>query len=80
MPVGVRVVVARAPLSGCRGTMEAYFLERPEGLVSWFLSQVEIQNLVGSFSPRETPNLLCVLDLTARQTAIKSRVVALSLL
>lgn len=65
MPVGVRVVVARAPLSSCRGKMEAYFLECPEGLVSWFLSQVEIQNLVGSLSPREAPNLLCVLDLTA---------------
>ena len=63
MPVGVRVVVARASLSGCRGKMEVNLLECPDGLVSWFLSQVEIQNHVGPLSPQETPEVLCVLKL-----------------
>lgn len=55
--------VAGAALCGCRGEMEACFLECPDGLVSWFLSQVENQNRVGALCPR-APNLLCVLDLT----------------
>ena len=56
-------MVARAALSGCRGKMEVNLLECPDGLISWFLSQVEIQNHVGPLSPQETPEVLCVLKL-----------------
>ena len=43
--------------------MEVNLLECPDGLVSWFLSQVEIQNHVGPLCPQETPEVLCVLNL-----------------
>lgn len=73
------VVVAWATLRGCRGWLETYFLECPDRLVSWFLSQVDMQHHVGSLSPQE-PSTFC-LSWTCTYTVIRSReVVALSLL